>query len=51
MNIRDVLEQLKRGEIDEERAEQLLKLDFLERIGWQSGLAASPQGTQRSDGK
>ncbi len=33
MSIRDVLEQLKRGEIDEERAEQLLKLDFLERIG------------------
>ena len=33
MNIRDVLEQLKRGEIDEARAEQLLKLDFLERIG------------------
>ena len=33
MSIRDVLEQLKRGKIDEERAEQLLKLDFLERIG------------------
>ena len=33
MSIRDVLEQLKRGEISEERAEQLLKLDFLERIG------------------
>ena len=33
MNIRDILEQLKRGEIDEARAEQLLKLDFLERIG------------------
>ena len=33
MSIRDILEQLKRGEIDEARAEQLLKLDFLERIG------------------
>jgi pyridinium-3,5-biscarboxylic acid mononucleotide synthase len=33
MSIRDVLEQLRKGEISEERAEQLLKLDFLERIG------------------
>jgi pyridinium-3,5-biscarboxylic acid mononucleotide synthase len=33
MSIRDVLEQLRKGEISEDRAEQLLKLDFLERIG------------------
>ena len=33
MNARDVLERFKRGEIDLDRAEQLLKLDFLEVIG------------------
>jgi NCAIR mutase (PurE)-related protein len=33
MNTRDVLERFQRGEIDLIRAEQLLKLDFLERIG------------------
>ncbi|MCE5296776.1 MAG: nickel pincer cofactor biosynthesis protein LarB [Euryarchaeota archaeon] len=33
MNAREVLERLQRGEIDISRAEQLLKLDFLERIG------------------
>ncbi len=33
MNARDVLERFKRGEIGLDRAEQLLKLDFLEVIG------------------
>lgn len=33
MNTRDVLERFQRGEIDLIKAEQLLKLDFLERIG------------------
>jgi NCAIR mutase (PurE)-related protein len=33
MNLRDVLERYKRGEIDERRVETLLRLDFLERIG------------------
>lgn len=33
MNARDVLERFKKGEIDLNRAEQLLKLDFLENIG------------------
>ena len=33
MNTRDVLERLQRGEISLERAEQLLKMDFLENIG------------------
>jgi len=32
MNVRDILERYRRGEIDEEGAEKLLKLDFLERI-------------------
>ncbi len=32
-------------------SDRLRASDFLERIAWQSGLAASPQGTQRSDGK
>ncbi|QLH75571.1 MAG: nickel pincer cofactor biosynthesis protein LarB [Methanomassiliicoccales archaeon] len=33
MNARDVLERLQRGEIDIDRAERLLRLDFLESIG------------------
>jgi len=33
MNAREVLERLQRGEIDVSRAEKLLKLDFLEKIG------------------
>jgi len=33
MNIRDVLERYKKGEIELQKAEQLLKLDFLEKIG------------------
>lgn len=33
MNIRDILERYSRGEIDSDRAETLLRLDFLERIG------------------
>jgi NCAIR mutase (PurE)-related protein len=33
MNLRDVLERYKRGEIDEQRVETLLRLDFLEKIG------------------
>jgi NCAIR mutase (PurE)-related protein len=33
MNLKDVLERYKRGEIDEQRAETLLRLDFLEKIG------------------
>jgi len=33
MNIRDVLEQFRSGEIDEDKAERLLRLDFIERIG------------------
>jgi NCAIR mutase (PurE)-related protein len=33
MNIREVLERYKRGDIDATEAERMLKLDFLERIG------------------
>ena len=33
MSIRDILEAYRRGEMSEERAESLLKLDFLQRIG------------------
>jgi NCAIR mutase (PurE)-related protein len=33
MNVRDVLEAYRQGRIDLQRAEQLLRLDFLERVG------------------
>ncbi|MCX6650869.1 MAG: nickel pincer cofactor biosynthesis protein LarB [Methanomassiliicoccales archaeon] len=33
MNVRDVLEEYRQGKIDLRRAEQLLRMDFLERVG------------------